>query len=398
MRFSKQQAAASITSRRPQNDREREVVMIDVARLREGLRAGRIGRREFMRLLAVAGVAVGATGGRRTVQAAETPTVFTWAGYDDPNFYPTYVKKYGGPPDFAMYADEEEGLQKILAGFEPDVVLPCAYKVARWYEAGVLGEIDTSKIRAFGDIFESLRDIPAGVQDGKRVWLPADWGQTSIVYRTDLAPEYVGNESWSILWDPKYEGRVAMFDSLTDGVVVAGIMAGLADPFDYSTDESLAKVRAKLEELVPQLRYFVPDSTTLEQGLASGEIVAATGWNESIGRLREQGLAVRFMEPKEGAMTWVCGVGIVKGTKLPDQAHEIVDALLDPEARAYEMRNFGYGSATKTPYTMLSQDELAALGLSPNPEAVLSKGILQSPIKGEERLQRMFEEVKASRS
>ncbi|MGH6928616.1 MAG: ABC transporter substrate-binding protein, partial [Dongiaceae bacterium] len=198
----------------------------------------------------------------------------------------------------------------------------------------------------------------------------------SIVYRTDLAPEYVGNESWSILWDPKYKGRVAMFDSLTDGVVVAGIMAGLADPFDYSSDESLAKVRAKLEELVPQLRYFVPDSTTLEQGLATGEIVATTGWNESIGRLREQGLAVKFMEPKEGAMTWVCGVGIVKSTQMPDQAHELVDALLDPEARAYEMRNFGYGSATKTPYTMLSKDELAGLGLSPNPEEVLGKGIL----------------------
>jgi spermidine/putrescine transport system substrate-binding protein len=372
--------------------------MIDVARLREGMRAGRISRRHLMRLLAAAGVAVTATGGRWSARAAETPTVFTWAGYDDPNFYPSYVKKYGAAPDFAMYADEEEGLQKILAGFQPDVVLPCAYKVARWYEAGVLGEIDTARIGEFGDIFESLRDIPAGVQDGKRVWLPVDWGQTSIVYRTDLAPEYVGNESWSILWDPKYKGRVAMFDSLTDGVVVAGIMAGLADPFDYSSDESLAEVRAKLEELVPQLRYFVPDSTSLEQGLASGEIVATTGWNESIGRLRKQGLAVKFMEPKEGAMTWVCGVGIAKGTKLPDQAHEIVDALLDPEARAYEMRNFGYGSATKTPYTILSKDELADLGLSPNPEAVLGKGILQSPIKGEERLQRMFEEVKASRT
>jgi spermidine/putrescine transport system substrate-binding protein len=372
--------------------------MIDVARLREGLRAGRIGRREAMRLIAAAGVAVTATGGRWSARAAETPTVFTWAGYDDPSLYPTYVKKYGRAPDFALWADEEEGLQKLIGGFKPDVVLPCAYKVARWYQAGVLGEIDTSRIRAYGDIFESLRDIPAGVQDGKRVWLPADWGQTSILYRTDLAPEYVGNESWSILWDPKYKGRVAMFDSLTDGVVVAGIMAGLADPFDYSSDEALAKVRAKLEELMPQLRYFVPDPTTLEQGLATGEIIAVTAWNESLTRLRKQGLPVKFMEPKEGAMTWVCGMAIIKDTPLADQAHEIVDAFLDPEARAYEMRNFGYGSATKAPYSMLSQEELAELGLSPNPDAVLNVGILQSPIKGEERLQRMFEEVKASRS
>lgn len=370
--------------------------MIDIVRLREQLRAGHISRRACMNMLAAAGIV--ATTGRRPARAEETPTVFTWAGYDDPELYPAYVAKYGRAPDFSLWADEEEGLQKILGGFQPDVAMPCAYKVARWYEAGVLGEIDTSRLGAWDDVFESLKNIEAGVQDGKRVWVPIDWGQTSIIYRTDLAPEYVGNETWGILWDPKYKGRVAMFDSLTDGVVIAGIMAGLEDPFDYSTDEALAKTRQKFEEVVPQLRYFVPDPTSLEQGLVSGEIIAGTAWNESITRLRAQGIPVKFMEPKEGAMTWVCGISIINGTPLVDQAHEIVDAMLAPESRTYEMRNFGYGSSTKTPYTILSAEELADLGLSPDPDAVLNAGILQSPIKGEERLQMMFEEVKASRS
>jgi len=56
-----------------------------------------------------------------------------------------------------------------------------------------------------------------------RVWVPIDWGQTSIVYRTDLAPEYVDNETWAILWDPKYKGKLAVFDSLVDGVVIAAV-------------------------------------------------------------------------------------------------------------------------------------------------------------------------------
>jgi len=369
--------------------------MIDVSRLRQDLRAGHLNRRKFIQLLAAAGVAVTPAAGARPSRAAETATMYLWSGYDDPALYPSYVAKYGTAPDFAIWGDEEEGLLKLRGGFKPDVVFPCAYKVARWYESGVLNEIDTSKLGEWNDVFESLRNIPAGVQEGKRVWVPIDWGQTSIIYRTDLCPEYVGNESWSILWDPKYKGRVAMFDSLTDGAVVAGIVAGLKDPFDYTSDEDLAKTRAKLEELLPQLRYFVPDSANLEQGLASGEIVAVTGWNESIVRLRKQGLAVKFMEPKEGAMTWVCGLGIVKDTPLLEQAHEIIDAMLDQESRLYEMRNFGYGSSTKAPYTAMGQQELADLGLSSDPDSVLNAGILQRPIKGEERLQKMFEEVKA---
>src|SRR5262245_9731667 len=370
--------------------------MIDISRLRLMMRAGRLSRRDFVRTLAAAGVAVTWSAASRPSRAAETPTVYTWSGYDDPALYPSYVKKHGVAPDFAIWGDEEEGLTKLRGGFKPDVVFPCAYKIAKWYEAGVINEIDTAKLSNWGDVFESLKNIPAGVQDGKRVWVPIDWGQTSIIYRTDLCPEYVNNESWSFLWDPKYKGKVAMFDSLTDGVVVAGIVAGLKDPFDYTSDEDLAKARAKLEALIPQLRYFVPDSATLEQGMASGEIVAVTGWNESVGRLRKQGIPIKFMAPKEGAMTWVCGLSIVKDTPLLDQAHEIVDAMLSQESRLYEMRNFGYGSSTKSPYTVIGQDEMADLGLSSDPDSVLTAGILQSPIKGEERLQRMFDEVKAS--
>ncbi|MGH6886327.1 MAG: hypothetical protein ACREGK_09655 [Geminicoccales bacterium] len=72
--------------------------MIDIARLRKQLRAGRISRRTCMNVLAVAGV-VAATGGRRPARADETPLVFLWAGYDDPALYPSYVAKYGRAPD-----------------------------------------------------------------------------------------------------------------------------------------------------------------------------------------------------------------------------------------------------------------------------------------------------------
>lgn len=369
--------------------------MIDVAHLCRAIRSGRIGRRDALRLLGAAGLAVTATGGSRRAWARDQALVFTWAGYDDVGLYGPYVAKHGAPPEFALWADEEEGLAKLRSGFEADVVFPCAYKVARWYEAGVLGAIDTGKIAAYDDIFPSLKAIEAGVQDGKRVWLPMDWGQTSVIYRTDLAPEYVDNETWGILWDEKYKGRLALHESLTDGVVVAGIMAGLEDPFDYTSEEALAKTREKLEQVVPLLRYFVGDPTGLEQGLASGEIVATTGWNESIVRLQAQGVPVKFMAPKEGAMTWVCGLSIAASTPLADKAHDVLDAILSPESRLYEMRNFGYGSSTQAPYSMMGAEELASLGMPPDPEAVLGAGILQREIKNEPALQQLFDDVKA---
>lgn len=238
----------------------------------------------------------------------EHPVAFVWAGYDDPNFYPDYVSKYGRPPNFGLYGDEEEALQKMRAGYQPDVMLPCAYVVERWYRAGLLGSIDTSALSHWEDVIPSLRQAEGGVIDGRRVMVPTDWGITSVIYRTDIAPEYVGNESYAILWDPKYKGRLATIDSQIDGVSVAALYAGL-DPFDMSLDD-VATVRSVLQKQRALLRMYTSDNTSIVQSLASGEVVAALGWSTDYANLKAEGVPVRFMQPSEGVMTWICGVAI----------------------------------------------------------------------------------------
>jgi spermidine/putrescine transport system substrate-binding protein len=266
--------------------------------------------------------------------------------------------------------------------------------VQRWYDAGILAPMDLSKIAHVDDIFPALRSMDVVEIGGETVWLPVDWGQTSVLYRTDLAPEYVDNESWEILWDPKYEGRLSTMGSLIDGMAVAGIVLGLEDPFTIE-GEDMERVKAKLVEQKPLLRFYADDPTTIEQALASGEVVAATAWNQSYAALLKQGLPVRFMNPKEGAMTWVCGMSIVAGGANPDRSHEVISAILDPRARAFEMTEYGYGSATQEPYSIVDPAILTELGMPSDPTELLSSGIFQAPMSPEPELQQMYEEVKA---
>ncbi len=332
----------------------------------------------------------------RGVRADEgQATYFGWAGYDDENLWQAYVEQEGAAPEFTFWGDEEEGIAKMRAGFKPDVVFPCNYSIKKWVDSGLLQPVDVSRLSNWDDIIPALKDVPGSTIDGDHYWVPVDWGLTSILYRTDLAPEYVDDESWMILWDPKYRNQVAAFDSLVDGVVIAGIVAGLDNPFDYSTQEALDTIRPYLEDLTANLRYYSNDYTSMEQGLASGELVAATTWNESVVRLKSEGLPVAFMNPKEGAMTWVCGLSIATDSPYPDKAHALINAFLDPRSRAYEMEVFGYGAATQSAFELVSEDVLAALGLSKNPQEILAAGIYQQPIQGESDLQTLFEEVKA---
>nr|VFJ91174.1 MAG: extracellular solute-binding protein [Candidatus Kentron sp. H]VFJ92192.1 MAG: extracellular solute-binding protein [Candidatus Kentron sp. H]VFJ98863.1 MAG: extracellular solute-binding protein [Candidatus Kentron sp. H] len=153
--------------------------------------------------------------------------------------------------------------------------------------------------------------------------------------------------------------------------------------------------REKTRALVKQVRFFSNDPTTLEQALARGEVIAATVWNESIVRLKEQGLPIAFMDPKEGRMTWVCGISIVEGTRHTDKVYDIIDALLAKESRVWEIEHFGYGAATRKAFEAVDEARLREPGLSRDPEAFLATGVFQRPIENEKGLQEMFDEVKA---
>lgn len=187
-----------------------------------------------------------------------------------------------------------------------------------------------------------------------------------------------------------------MLDSLIDGVAVAAIYTGAKDPFNMTKAE-VARTKEALTTQLPLLRYYANSPTDVQQALASGELVAAVAWNDSYNNLRGDGVPVKFMKPKEGAMTWTCGLCIMSSTEgqLLDRAYDLMDAMLAPEAGAHEIREFGYGVANQKAFDLVTDQELSDRGLARNPDDLLGSGIFQEPIGNEPELQEMFEEVKA---
>ena len=370
---------------------------MDKNELLDRLAERNISRRELNKTLAGLGLAtVMVPLTSRTVigAPADHPTVFTWEGYDSPGMHGAYLEKHGESPNFALWGDEEEAFAKMRAGFEPELAHPCSYKIQKWHDAGILSPIDVSRLSNWADVVPSLQNIPGAVIDGERYWVCIDWGQTSVIYREDLVE--IEEESWGLLWDERYRGRLSMLDSLIDGVMAAAIYIGAKDPYNM-TPEEVEKTREALRAQLPLLRYYANSPTDVQQALASGELVAASAWNDSFTSLRREGHPVRFMNPKEGAMTWTCGLCLMSHGKpeLIDRAYDFIDAMMSPEAGAYEMRELGFGVANQKAFDLLSEEELSERGLTRNPDDLLSSGSFQEPIGNERELQEMFEEVKA---
>jgi spermidine/putrescine transport system substrate-binding protein len=361
------------------------------------LTTGRLTRRDLHTALTASGLAlVFAPLLPRAARSApeDHPTFYTWAGYEVPEMHQSYIKKYGESPNFAVWGDEEEAFAKMRSGYNPDMTMPCSYKVTPWHDAGLLAPMDFSRLSNWPDVLEPLRDVPDTSFGEERPWVCAWWGLTSVTYRTDLVD--IQEESLGLLWDERYKGQLSMFDSLIDGVMMAAIYAGAKDPFNM-TSEEVAKVRDLMMKQKPLLRFYSNSTTEIEQGLASGELVAAATWNDSPLRLKQQGLPVKFMQPKEGAMTWTCGLALMKSAdpaKL-DRTYDLIDAFLSPETGEYWMMNFGMGHSNKKAFDRVPAAELEARGLPRDPEPYLKAGIFQATIRNEPELQRMFEEVKA---
>ena len=373
----------------------------DIERFIDQIKYGRVTRRDFKRAMASVGLAtVVLPTGRARAASPSDLMMFTWAGYEVPDMHAEFVAKHGESPSFSLWGDEEEAEAKMRAGFQPDTSMPCSYKVVKWNDLGFLKEIDVGRLSHWPEIINALHNVPDTILDGKRMWVPGWWGLTSVTFRHDLAPEYVPveNHSWGILWDEKYSGRLSMIDSLIDGVMVAAIYSGAANPFDM-TEAEVAKCKELMVRQRELLRFYTNDNTGWQQALASGELVAAASWNDTILNLSNQGVPATFMQPKEGAMTWTCGLSLMSWvTPEKEQlAYDLLDAYLSKETGYYWVKEVGMGHSNLGVFSELSAEELTQRGLT-TPDKIdgyIASGIFQATIRNEPTLQAMYEEVKA---
>ncbi len=341
---------------------------------------------------ALAAIAFTLAGAVLPASAADKLTYFTWSGYELPDFNKSFIAAHPDAVEISVFGDDDDAFTKVKAGFHPDLAHPCYDKIARWNKEGLLQPIDTSRIKNWDKIFPVFRNLPDIQAGDGKVWMvPWDWGNTSVLYRTDLVknPE----KSWNLLWDKKYAGRIATIDAVHDTPVVAAVLAGVS-PFDM-TPEQMDKVADKLREQRPLLSAYTTDMTSVEQSLASGQLVAAMTWNASAVALKKQGVPVEFMKPKEGMLTWACGFVMLKDAKNTDLAYDFINSRLEAESGKALIENYGYGASTSTAFAAVPKTQLESLQLPSDPETMLKTTIFTGPMKQNDALAKMFEKVKA---
>ncbi|MGF1444820.1 MAG: PotD/PotF family extracellular solute-binding protein [Pikeienuella sp.] len=372
---------------------------MDIVDNLNALRSGELSRRAFTKSLFAAGIGLMTAPllpGRAVASEGDQATFFTWGGYDIPEIYGSYIEKHGVAPNFSIFGGTEEALTKMRGGFVVDAAHPCNAGLKRWVRSGLFQPIDTSRLSNWGDVMPELVSMQGNQAPNGQPWMvPFDWGGTSVTYRTDLF-ELEGEESWDMLWDKRYAGRLGSLASGGDAWWCGAIKAGVSFE-EIHTDAAFDAISKVMREQRPLIRVYTDDTTTLEQALASGEMAAAMTWNSSAVLLQSEGVPVKFAKPKEGQLTWVCGIMVHKDAPNLDKTYEMIDAMLSVEAGKFMINDYGYGHSNLKAFDAFDEETLVSLGLSREPADILNQGHFMIPQDQdwETRMNETFEMIKA---
>ena len=116
----------------------------------------------------------------------------------------------------------------------------------------------------------------------------------------------------------------------------------------YETEEKMRKVYDQIFEFLikhkKNIKMFWNNAQDHQLAFLQNGCVIGQTWDGPIMTLKKEGKPVSYMAPKEGAMTWVDSVCIVKNAENVEQAYAFINWAYTPEAGAVMAKSTGYNS------------------------------------------------------
>ncbi|HVQ86650.1 MAG TPA: extracellular solute-binding protein [Actinomycetes bacterium] len=284
-----------------------------------------------------------------------TLRMFTYDDTIDPLIMEPFDKAYPNVDvKTATFNSDAQAAAKIEGGFGTDVIEVCLDESSPLVDAGLLAPIDTKAVDGWDDLAPIYRDADGVTVDGTTWMVPLSAGPHGIIYVTSEFPE--GVDSWTKLYDPALKGRVALDGggSLTPMAVTA-LSLGITDPMNM-TPEQITQVRDYMLEHRDQFRTFADSDSDMVNLFKSGEIVISDGGRGTATKLQEAGVDVTWVAPKEGGLSWVCGLGISSESENIPASYAMIEHFLSPPMQAVTA-DLGYAITNPKALPLIPADE-----------------------------------------
>ena len=182
---------------------------------------------------------------------------------------------------------------------------------------------------------------------GKTYMIPVVWGYDSVIYNADKIPtDDPLTQSWGVLFDDKYKGKVAWRDDAHGMIMAAALHRGHPDPVAMDASD-LKDLTAYLIDRKKNVRTMWTKFGEAVNLVSSGEVWAMYGWIAMRAVLQKQGLNVTNNWPTDGLLTWNQSGFVPKDSPNAANAEAVINAMLSTEygQKLTEVTNYPSTSA-----------------------------------------------------
>jgi spermidine/putrescine transport system substrate-binding protein len=213
---------------------------------------------------------------------------------------------------------------------EWDVFVVDSVDVPRIVDAGLLAELNPDDY-PWDDFFADV-DLPGThYQNDKLYAVPEKFGYNTIAFNRDNVSVEAMRDVES-LWDPEYDGRIAVYDYYIPVMEQIAISLGIK-PSDL-TVEDLPAIEQRLMDLKPHVA-LIGDVVTTQTALATGEVDIIVGGGEFVTAvLTAENPAFDWILPDQGGIRWQQAIGVFADSEKKDLATKFVQYIVSPEGQA----------------------------------------------------------------
>jgi len=344
----------------------------------------------FLGLLALA-LAAGAC-----KKKEDSLSLLVWEGYSDDSFVRAFEETHHCKVVASFMGTSDELVAKLRGGSASnyDVISPSSDVATSIVKAGLAAPLDLSKIPSYSQLSQKLRDLPLVKNNGQVYGVPFIWGPNPILYDTTAFAQ--PPDSWSIFWDPKYKGKISLWDELSSVYMAAQVLGyDKPDPnhiYNLSDDE-LAAVRKKLIELKPNIRKYWATGGDLTNLFQNHEIVLAMGWPLMTNQLRALKFPIGEVIPKENTTGWIDHLMITAASSRKELATEFLEYMIEAQTQKKVSDVTHYTPANPSASQFLNQDEKKGLHLD-NPDAYMQRIYFWQDVPRRPKYTEIWNEVK----
>jgi putative spermidine/putrescine transport system substrate-binding protein len=288
-------------------------------------------------------------------QAGDVLRVLAWPGYADPDVVHAFEQRTGARVEVTIIDSDESLWQRINQNQAEDFDLFAVNtaELQRYIPKGLVVPINTRAIpNTLQQLprFQQLKSIPGVVHGNQAYAVPYTYSEMGLVY--DRAQFPTPPTSIQALWDPRYKGRVMVYNGGSHNFSLAAMARGDATPFQMDAHEWPAAVQQLLALRRNALTFYNQPEESVEWFKRNkAALLLANYGSQQVKLLQAAGLDVGYAIPKEGALAWLDCWVITRGAKNMALAEAWIDYMLEPEPGQVLLNRQGLANTTsESPY------------------------------------------------